>query len=136
VHAPALDVKAALENLPSINVASVSTTRNGWRITFESEAGDLPLMQVTTGRITGFAHISVSVEEVAKGTATRLLFDGSDKPDNCIFTATELTTDAGYAFKVAPVNAIGDDLFIISLSIKEHETDLSHSEINGETASS
>ncbi len=108
MHAPALDVKAALENLPSINVASVSTTRNGWRITFESEAGDLPLMQVTTGRITGFAHISVSVEEVAKGTAAKLLFDGSDQPDNCIFTATELTTDAGYAFKVAPVNAIGD----------------------------
>jgi len=108
VHAPALDVKAALENLPSINVVSVSMTRNGWRITFESEAGDLPLMQVTTGRITGFADISVSVEEVAKGTAAKLLFDGSDQPDNCIFTATELTTDAGYAFKVAPVNAIGD----------------------------
>jgi len=49
VSASSMDLKYALENLETINIISVSSSESGWRITFESEAGDLPLIETTSG---------------------------------------------------------------------------------------
>lgn len=52
-------MKRRLENLDAIHVVTVvanTTSPYGsheWTVTFETEAGDLPMMEVTTGRLTG-----------------------------------------------------------------------------------
>lgn len=92
--------------MPSINLVQVEFIPNGWRVTYLSEAGDLPLIQVTTGWISNGVRIVVS--EATKGDAATLVYDGSDIPGQRSFEALDLTPDTGYAFKVAPVNAVGD----------------------------
>lgn len=52
------DMKRYLENLPSIGVVQVTPTTGTnnamiWDVTFVTELGDLPLMKVTSGRLTG-----------------------------------------------------------------------------------
>lgn len=55
-------MKRQLENLDTIGVISVernATVSDGganefqWVVTFETELGDLPMMEVTSGRLTG-----------------------------------------------------------------------------------
>lgn len=62
-HGPLFDslfqVKRRLENLDSVNVVTVVTNATSpygsreWNVTFETEVGDLPMMEITTGRLTG-----------------------------------------------------------------------------------
>ena len=103
-------VKSMLENLPSINVVYVDTISDGWSVTFLSEAGDLPLMSATSGRLLGDPDARVVVTEAVKGDIAMLLYDGSENPGRRKFEALNLVPDLGYAFKVAPVNAIGDGI--------------------------
>jgi len=60
-------------------------------VTFLSEAGDLPLMEVTKGRLTGPQDFDL----------TGLVFDGSDRPTEKTFTVTNLISGGRYVFKVA-----------------------------------
>ena len=105
VGATAEEVKAALENLPSINIVDVESIENGWSVAFLSEAGDLPLMEATSGRLSSNAKVFIT--EMTKGDPATLIYDGSETPGQRTFKALDLTPDSGYAFKVAPVNAIG-----------------------------
>jgi len=97
-------VKTALENLPSINIVHVESVANGWSVTFLSEAGDLPLIKTTSGRLSNDAKVVVT--EVIKGDAATLVFE-TQTPGRRTFEALHLESDVGYAFKVAPVNAVG-----------------------------
>jgi hypothetical protein len=109
VDATAETVKAMLENLPSLNVVHVDSIDDGWSVEFLSEAGDLPLMSATSGRLLGGnASAKVVITEVVKGDHATLVYDGSDNPGKRSVEALNLTPDSGYAFKVAPVNAVGD----------------------------
>ena len=67
-HATADTVKTALENLPSINLVDVESTSTGWSISFQSEAGDLPLIETTSGRLLN-DNAKVIATEVVKGDA-------------------------------------------------------------------
>ena len=116
------ELKIALENLPSINVVAVSKIAHGWRITFLSEAGDLPLMEVTSGRLVGPFNPSIKVVESKRGTICTLLNDGPTHPGNNSITANNLSSDSSYAFKVAPINTIGDG--ILSLASRTTSTRL------------
>ena len=108
VDATAEAVKAALENLPSIYFLHVEAISDGWTVAFLSEAGDLPLIRATSGRLSNDAKVVVT--EVTKGDPATLIYDGSESPGRRTFEALDLTSDSGYAFKVAPVNAIGDGI--------------------------
>ncbi|KAL3774885.1 hypothetical protein ACHAW5_007303 [Stephanodiscus triporus] len=108
VDATAEAVKTALENLPSVNLVQVEPISNGWSVTFLSEAGDLPLIQITLGRLSHGAKVVVT--EAVKGDFATLVYDGSEIPGQRTFEALDLTPDTGYAFKVAPVNAVGDGI--------------------------
>eukprot|EP00804_Cyclotella_cryptica_P021433 CCRYP_005783-RA/>CCRYP_005783-RA protein AED:0.00 eAED:0.00 QI:831/1/1/1/1/1/3/2372/6166 len=110
VDATSNAVKMALQNLPTINFVNVESLYNGWSITFLSEAGDLPLMEATSGRLMGDPSAKVEVAEATKGDPADLIYDGSETPSVLSFEASDLVTDLGYAFKVAPVNSIGDGI--------------------------
>lgn len=100
-----VQVKRRLENLDSIGVVTVernSTLSYGayeWTVMFETELGDLPMLGVTAGRLTGGASSAVVTEKQA-GSAAALVFDGSGMASVKKFTATGLVEDALYAFKV------------------------------------
>eukprot|EP00970_Alexandrium_tamarense_P002964 scaffold427_cov103-Alexandrium_tamarense.AAC.19 len=115
VNASSEMVQTALENLPSINVVNVESTLNGWSVTFLSEAGDLPLMEVTSGRLLSEdANAKVLVTEVVKGDSATLVYDGSEAPATLTFEALDLTPDVGYAFRVAPINSVGEGVLSAS----------------------
>ena len=103
-------VKSMLENLPTINVVHVDAIDDGWSVTFLSEPGDLPLMSATSGRLMGDSAARVVITEAAKGDLATLVYDGSENPGRRKFEALNLASDLGYAFKVAPVNAVGDGI--------------------------
>lgn len=52
-------VKRQLENLDTVGIVSVeknTTLSHGaseWTVTFETELGDLPMLEITSGRLTG-----------------------------------------------------------------------------------
>ena len=106
VDASPVDIKIALENLPTINIVRVHEITDGWAVTFLSEAGDLPLMEPTSGRLSGNAKIVA--RESVKGDAASIVYDGSQNPGRLHFEVLDLTPNTGYAFKVAPVNAVGE----------------------------
>lgn len=116
-------MKRRLENLDSIGVVTVErniTLSYGayqWTITFETELGDLPMLEVTDGRLTGGGR-SATVTEKQAGTAATLVFDGSGMPSVKRFTASELVEDALYAFKVVPQTH--RDIRIVSNVSKEY----------------
>lgn len=115
--ASAEDVKIALEDLDTISVVSVSANTTSawgsreWLVTFDSEPGDLPIMGVTSGRLSYDAHTpSAYVETILPGSAALLVYDGSNVPDMLDYEVTGLTPDSPYAFKVVPINLVGDGL--------------------------
>ena len=114
VNANATDIKMALQNLSTINIVSVSDISNGWRVTFDSEAGDLPLMMTTSGRLLGPVGVHVKVLEHVKGSVCRLIYDGTGIPSITSFTVNNIQADKTFAFKVAPLNAIGDGILSLA----------------------
>ena len=101
VDASAEDVKAYLEDLSTLSVVEVSRNTTSswgaaeWLVTFLSEAGDLPLMRATSGRLSyDSATPAAYVETVLPGTSAVLVYNGSDAPDVLDFEATGLTTDS------------------------------------------
>ncbi len=107
VDAEAKIIKTKLENLPSVNLVHVESISNGWIVTFFSMAGDLPLIQVTLGRLSISAKVVVT--EATKGDSATHVYNGSEipgQPGQQTFEALDLMPDTGYAFKVAPVNAV------------------------------
>lgn len=66
-YAANFQVKHQLENLDAIRVVSVvkdSTLTNGavtWTVTFDTEIGDLPMLEVTSGRLTGTESQDVAI---------------------------------------------------------------------------
>jgi hypothetical protein len=79
-----------LSNIDSINTVQVNDIQHGWAVTFLSEVGDLPLMEVTKGRLTGPQDFDLTVSEYIKGDVASLVFDGSDRPTEKVFTVTNL----------------------------------------------
>lgn len=59
VDATDKEIKTALENLPSIGFVDVESLPNGWAVRFLSEAGDLPMMEATSGRLLGDENAKV-----------------------------------------------------------------------------
>jgi len=128
VDASATDVKFALQNLDTINLVSVESILHdqghGWRVSFVSEAGDLPLMQSTSGRLTttgpdestatGSVAVRVVIEEHIRGDKAYLIYDGTDQPSVRSYTAGNLLPDARYAFTVAPINQVGDGVLSLA----------------------
>lgn len=114
VEASTVDIKTSLENLPGLNSLSVDKIPDGWRITFDSEAGDVPLLVATSGRLTGLQKPKAVVTEFVKGNTATLVYDGTGKPDVKTFTINSLTPDELYAFKVAPLNAVGDGILTLA----------------------
>lgn len=117
--ATADDVKYDLQNLDSINVVAVeelAVGESGWRVSFLSEPGDLHLMQATSGRLVtpNGASAKIIVEEHVKGDAATLVYDGTDQPSVRTFTASNLFPDARYAYKVAPINAVGQGVLSLA----------------------
>jgi hypothetical protein len=102
-----VDVRAALENLSTIGLVAVTRTAGlnsgySWTVSFITECGDLPLITTTAGRLQGVAA-TVTVTELTAGTAATVVYKGKD-PGVKSFTATGLTEDNRYAYKVAPSN--------------------------------
>jgi hypothetical protein len=58
----------------------------------------------------GDENAKVVVTEATRGDAATLIYDGPEAPAALTFEALDLTTDLNYAFKVAPVNSIGDGI--------------------------
>ena len=63
----AVQVKRQLENLDAIGVVTVerdNSFSNGevaWTVTFDTELGDLPMLEITSGRLTGNQRTKASV---------------------------------------------------------------------------
>jgi hypothetical protein len=115
----AVQMKASLEDLPGVGTVTVNRTswniaganRNAfvWLVTFDSAAGDLPMLYATPGRLTPVAsHVGISVTQYVRGTPAELVYDGTGVPDVRTTTVTGLVSDMTYSFKVAPINALGD----------------------------
>eukprot|EP00571_Detonula_confervacea_P009541 CAMPEP_0172316672 /NCGR_PEP_ID=MMETSP1058-20130122/29061_1 /TAXON_ID=83371 /ORGANISM="Detonula confervacea, Strain CCMP 353" /LENGTH=59 /DNA_ID=CAMNT_0013031037 /DNA_START=35 /DNA_END=211 /DNA_ORIENTATION=- len=59
-------------------MVTCSIVSDGWSVAFLSEAGDLPLIQVTSGRLSNGAKVVVT--EMTKGDPATLVYDGSETP--------------------------------------------------------
>jgi len=111
--ASAADVKNALENLAAVGIVSVTQATSSantydWIVTFESDAGNLPSMKITSGRLTG-TDASGSVASV-DGSAATLVYDGTNSPNILKYTVNNLTPDALYAFKLQAINSVGGSI--------------------------
>ena len=97
------DMARALMNLDTIGVVSVTAFPNAttgaseWRVTFLTEAGDLPPMVVTNGRLLGRAA-SIVVVTQQQGSPAVLVYDGTDLPNVMSATVTGLTTGTAIAY--------------------------------------
>ena len=110
VTASADFVASALALLPTIETVDVSLTeldygQREWMVTFSGEAGDLPLLEVTNGRITGNSA-RVRVTEAVAGTEATLVYDGSSNPTSRKLSVA-VDADTTYGFKVIAINSIG-----------------------------
>ena len=103
------DVKAALENLNNVGIVAVTATGSSWEVTFLTEVGNLPAMQVTGGRLTG-TNSAITVNTDQQGSAAVLVYDGSDAPNVKEYLVSGLIADALFAFKVSAINAVGDGI--------------------------
>ncbi len=118
VSSTADDVRLGLMNLPSIGVANViaSTLSNGaksWDVTFVTELGNVPSLQVTTGRLTG-DKATIHVITIQEGTDGFVTYDGSTHPDITSTTINQMVPDVVHVFKVLAVNVVGEGIPSIS----------------------
>ncbi|KAF1323264.1 Projectin/twitchin, partial [Globisporangium splendens] len=114
VSTTAAEMKRQLENLPSLGVVAVSATAGinnamTWDTTFLTELGDVPLVKVTSGRLTGGTP-KVLVSTMQEGTPGRIVYDGTMAPDVLAFTSMNLVPDTLYAYAVVAINAAGDGI--------------------------
>lgn len=79
-------------------------------ITFNSLAGALPLLYATAGLLTPPTVASISVQELQPGTNAILVYDGSNVPEIRAVRIPNLSRDTTYAFKVVPLNWLGDGI--------------------------
>jgi len=107
VNATDQELKFAIENLPNLNIVDVLSIEYGWEVRFISEAGNLPLLEVTKGRIHGATDASISVVEHVNGHDAILIYDGLDNSNDRTYTITGLSSNTRYGFKVRPMNAVG-----------------------------
>ncbi|RHZ10616.1 hypothetical protein DYB31_002620, partial [Aphanomyces astaci] len=110
-NTPWVEMKRQLENLPSItHVAGAYTAgANGagvWVVTFLTELGNVPLIGITSGRLTGGGTTGV-VTSIQDGTPGRIVYDGSNSPDVLAYQATNLTSDTWYSYAVVAINTAG-----------------------------
>jgi len=115
------EMKSALEDLPGVGIVSVNRTyhyingldRNAykWLVTFDTLAGDLPMLYATPGRLTPLeSHVSIAVTEKVKGTPAVLSYNGYHVPEIRTAKIGGLTPGETYAFKVLPINALGEGI--------------------------
>jgi len=112
------ELKAALDDLPGVGTVSVSTRIANptggdggyvWTVTFDATAGILPRLYPTAGRLTPLSsHVSIAVTQAKAGSDSVLVYDGTGVSDVRTATVSNLISDMTYAFKVAPINSIGD----------------------------
>ena len=98
VGSDAAHVKMVLENLPTVGHVDVeklegTDTAARWSVTFRTEAGDLPPMGITAGRLTG-GTARADVNTFQPGTAATLIYDGVNKPGVRRLMARELTASS------------------------------------------
>lgn len=109
----AAELEFALQDLPGVFSVSVNLTHNSngglnWLVNFNSIAGSVELLQVTSGRLSPVAYAFITVSSVIPGTPAVLAYDGSNIPEVRSVTITGLSSGTTYAFKVSPINYIGD----------------------------
>ena len=114
----ASELERELSNLDSIDQVAVTRSESdpdgdgqahgayAWTVSFTNTMGDIPSLYPTPGRLTG-GSVAIKTVVSQPGSAAVLVYDGSKAPAVKSFTATGLTTDALYAFKVVPINAVG-----------------------------
>ncbi|CAM6003542.1 unnamed protein product, partial [Sphagnum balticum] len=114
----ASDIKFALEELPEVGVVSVfkipnlingiDRGTNSWTVTFNSAAGNLPLMSASAGKLQPVdSNSRIFVVEVLAGSSATLVYDGTGIPDVRVFTVDSIIADMTYSFQVLPLNTIG-----------------------------
>jgi len=81
-------MKSALEDLPGVGFVDVTRTAVGtrdafaWTVTFQSAAGDLPMLYATPGRLTPLSSkVDIKVTEVLSGSDAVLVYDGTGIPE-------------------------------------------------------
>lgn len=67
-------IQSALENLPRINILHDESIPNGWSVTFLSEVGDRPLMEATSGRLSGVVDAEVVITDMSKEDPAKFTF--------------------------------------------------------------
>jgi hypothetical protein len=116
--ASADDMKIALEDLPGVGIVIVTRALNliggvnrgayAWTVSFESAAGDLPIIEAYAGRLTPLASsAALVVTEVTAGSSAVLVYDGRSIPEVRSKSIMSLSSDSTYAFKVLPYNSLG-----------------------------
>lgn len=121
-NAASTDVAIALEDLPGVGVVTVTKTAgtlggNKWSVTFESLAGNLPLMVANAGRLTplsSVAAVAMTVTEVTAGSSAVLVYDGQFIPQVRSQAITGLYSNLNYAFKVLPFNSLGKGILSLA----------------------
>ncbi len=117
----AAEMKASLEDLPGVGTVTIARSQVlinstdvgacSWLVTFNSAAGDQPMLYATAGRLTSLAsHVSIAVTEVTQGTDSLLVYDGTGIPEVRTTTVKDLLADMTYAFQVTPLNALGEGI--------------------------
>jgi hypothetical protein len=111
----AVDMKAALEDLPGVLYVSINQVVNAfsgynWLITFNAVAGDLPLLHATAGKLAPSSNAGITVVAVVPGTPAVLVYNGANVPEIRSVQIPYLLPDTTYAFKVAPLNSLGDGM--------------------------
>jgi len=110
------NMKAALEDLPGVREVTITRTNNEisdnsyvWTVTFEGSPGDLPMLYATPGRLNPVSkNVKITVQQLRAGSDSLLVYDGTGIPEVRSVTISNLVPDMTYAFKVAPVTALGE----------------------------
>ena len=109
----ASEMQTALQDLPGVFSVSVNMSENAnggldWLVYFNSIAGSVELLMASSGRLNPVGSAFITVSSVVPGTPAILAYDGTDVPEVRSVTISGLLSATTYAFKVAPLNYIGD----------------------------
>jgi PA14 domain./Fibronectin type III domain./Filamin/ABP280 repeat. len=121
-NASSYELETFLCNLEILEAVEVSDINNGWAITFLSSPGDLPLMQVTSGKLIAPERVKLVVSEVQKGDNPVLMYTGSVQSKNRTLTVGDLPMGEYFIFKVAASNAVGDGVLSFPSSVTKTQS--------------